>query len=88
VFVVLQNYSKIDEFYTRNQRSKAKCSPCRPQFFKTSRPSKAKTKTALAKTKTSKNVLKTKTGLEDYVIGVKPRNKVKPFVESKYFTSK
>jgi len=43
----------------------------RPQFFKTSRPSKAKTKTAFAKTRTSENGLnaglKTKTGLKDYI---------------------
>jgi len=41
------------------------------KFFKSLRPSKVKTKTALAKTKTSKNGfktgLKTKTGLKDYI---------------------
>jgi len=43
----------------------------RPQFFKSLRPSKVKTKTktALAKTKISKNGLKTKTGLKDYITG-------------------
>jgi len=47
------------------------------------------TKTALTKTKTSKNDLKTKTGLEDYITaGVKLRNKVKTSVKSKYFPSK
>jgi len=33
------------------------------------RPSKVKTKIALAKTKTSKNGLKIKTGLKDYITG-------------------
>jgi len=45
----------------------------RPQFFKSLRLSKAKTndyETALAKTKTSKNGLKTKTGLKDYITGL------------------
>jgi len=43
----------------------------KPQFFKFLRPSKIKTKTksALAKTKTSKYGLKTKTGLKNYITG-------------------
>jgi len=47
----------------------------RPQFFKSLRP--PKTKTALAKTKTSKNSLKiglkTKTGLKDYTSLCQPK---------------
>jgi len=39
----------------------------RPQFFIYLRPTKVKTKTVLAKTKTSKNGLKTKTGLKNYI---------------------
>jgi len=42
----------------------------KPQFFKSLRPSKVKTKTALAKTKTSKYCLKTKPGLKDYIAGL------------------
>jgi len=48
----------------------------RPQFFKSLRSSKDKTKTALAKTKTKtsknglKTGLKTKTGLKDYITGL------------------
>jgi len=65
VFTLKQIFEKSCEY----GKDLFACFVLRPQFFKSLRPSKTKTALSKIKIETSKNGLKTKIGLKDYITG-------------------